>query len=416
VKLRIWLLIASLLSLPLGCAIRKDLETPFNNPSNKPVVEVPDDATHGTPFCSPNANGKFDAQTIQMKSGMGAGGVAWADGGGCVMRPIREVWAALQNLEAMKWDDADSLNFERVDHPNGDFTHLYSITYYKSTIIGNIEWMIEWFHGFDQGTFDAPLRVNISYQRVKGTSNIPVWQGGITLSRVKNGVTSIGIHNEFKARQGNSENVQSAQDAVAEVTRKARAVAPDWARLNTGFRDNPSEPDKPIPASGDNPIETGICVKGTDGKYAATVNFTFGTNNDVAWIKWQGCVNITSASLLSAVQNHAAIKWRNAEKVQSTIVNASEQAVQYRISHWFKPDTVWTMIWDYSLIKTAFQITPATREFPAWSGAFTFNEVEPAVTELSLEMQLQTETISDSLNQAKTLAQGLITDLTNSAH
>lgn len=413
-KLKIWLLIATLLSIPMGCAIRKDMETPFINPTNKPTVQVPDDATNGTPFCSPNADGKFDAQTIQMKAGMGAGGVAWADGGGCVLRPIREVWAALQNLEAMRWDDTDSMTFERVDHPNADFTHLYSITYYKSTIIGNIDWMIQWFHGFDQGTFDAPLRVNVSYQRVKGTSNIPVWQGGITLSRVKNGVTSIGIHNEFKARQGNSENVQSAQDSVVEITRKARTVAPDWTRLNTGFRDNPSEPDKPVP--GETPVEIGICVKGADGKYAATANFTFGTSNNVAWTKWQGCVNLTSAALLAAAQNHTAIKWRNAEKVQLTIVNANEQSVQYRISHWFKPDTVWTMIWDYSPVRAAFQITPATPEFPAWSGALSFNEVEPAITELSLEMQLQTETVSDSLNQAKTLAQGLITDLTNNAH
>lgn len=415
-KLKIWLLIAALLSMPSGCAIRKDLETPFTNPTNKPAVEVPDDATNGTAFCSPGADGKFDAQTIQMKSGMGADGIAWADGGGCVLRPIREVWAVLQNLEAMRWDDTDSANFERTDHPNPDFTHLYSVTYYKSTIIGNIEWTIQWFHGFDQGTFDAPTRVNITYQRVRGTSNIPVWQGGITLSRVKNGVTSIGIHNEFKARQSNSENVQSAQDSITEITRKARTVAPDWTRLNTGFRDNPEEPDKPVPGTGGASEESGICVKGADGSYPAAANFTSGMNNDVAWSKWQGCVNFSAASLLAAAQNHAAVKWRNAEKVQAAIVSASVQSVQYRISHWFKADTIWTMIWDYSPVKAVFQITPATREFPVWNGALTFNEIEPSVTELSFEMQLRTEKAGDSLNQAKSLTQGLMTDLTNNAH
>jgi len=338
------------------------------------------------------------------------------------MRPIREVWAALQNVEAMRWEDTDRMTFERTDHPNPDFTHLYSITYFKSTIIGNIDWTIQWFHGFDQGTFDAPLRVNVSYKRVKGTSNIPVWQGGITLSRVKNGVTSIGIHNEFKARQSNAENVQSAIDSVVEITRKARTVAPDWAKLNTGFHENPDEPDKPVPGggggggTGGGPTGgTGICVKGADGRYGAVVDYTFGTSNGVAWTKWHGCVNFTAASLLAAAQNHAAIKWRNAEKVQASVVNASQQAVQYRISRWFRPDMIWSMIWDYTAAKAAFMITPATREFPVWNGALEFNEVDRAVTELSLEMQLQTENASDSLNQAKTLTQGLITDLSNNA-
>lgn len=409
------LLIACVLTFPLACAIRKDMPTPFVNPTNKPKVDVPEDATNGTKYCEPDANGRFDSATVHIEGGLGANAVAWADGGGCVLRPIREVWAALQNMDAMKWDETDRMTFARTDHPNTDFTHLYGVTYYKSTIIGLIDWTIQWFHGFDIGTFDEPLRVNIQYKKVNGTSNIPVWEGGITLSKVKNGVTSIGIHNEFKARQSNGENVQSAKDSIIELTRKARTAAASWENLNTGFRDNPAQPDKPVQGNNGGPGNNAgaICVKGRDGKYAATVDYTSGVTNSNAWTKWRGCVNATAAKLISAAQNHAAIKWRNAEKVQASVVSPSEQSVQYRISRWFRPDIAWTMLWDYAPSQVSFSISPSTKEFPVWSGTIQFNEIEPAVTEMSLDMEFKND--GDSLSQAKTLTQGLVIDLSNNA-
>lgn len=408
------LLIACLLSLPIACAIRKDMPTPFINPTNKPKVDVPEDATNGTKYCAPDANGRFDAATVALEGGLGANAIAWADGGGCVMRPIREVWAALQNMEAMKWDDTDRMTFSRTDHPTADFTHLYAVTYYKSTIIGPIDWTIQWYHGFDVGTFDAPSRINIQYKKVNGTSNIPVWEGGITLSRVKNGVTSIGIHNEFKARQSNGENAQSAKDSIIEITRKARTAAADWEKLNTGFRENPAQPDKPVQGPGGGNTTAGaICVKGRDGRYGSTVDFTLGMANGSAWAKWRGCVNTTAAKLIAAAQNHAAIKWRNAEKVQASVISPSEQSAQYRISRWFRPDIAWTMLWDYTASQVKFEISPQTKEFPVWSGTIQVHEIEPSVTELSLDMDFKND--GDSLSQAKSLAQGLIIDLSNNA-
>ncbi len=235
-KIKSFFIVALVTALPLGCAIRKNLETPFNNPVNKPVVDVPVDATHGTKYCSPDAVGGFDVDKIALDGGLNSAGVGWADGGGCVSRPIREVWAALQNLEALKWDDVDRFTAVRTVHPSPDFTHLYAITYFKGTIIGTIDWTIQWFHGFDQGTFELPTRVNITYQKVHGTSNIMVWQGGITLSKVNDTMTSIGIHSEFKARQSNSENVQSSKDSLTELVRKARTAAPDWVRLESDLK------------------------------------------------------------------------------------------------------------------------------------------------------------------------------------
>lgn len=238
-----WMMIALLVSLTSACAIRANLDTPFTNPENKPGVDVPGDASKGTKYCMPDADDNFDGQTTVVDGGLGDQGIAWADGGGCVLRPIREVWAALQNIDAMKWVGADRESFTRVDHPKANFTHLYTITSFKGTAIGPIEWTIEWFHGFDIGTFDLPSRVNVKFQKVKGTSNIPIWEGAITLSKVRSGVTSLGFHTNFRARQGNSENVQSAKDTISEIIKKARTAAPDWVMLNTGFHASPGIPD-----------------------------------------------------------------------------------------------------------------------------------------------------------------------------
>jgi hypothetical protein len=149
----------------------------------------------------------------------------------------------------MKFKAVASFIYQRSVEPESNdpsITHLYEITYYKQTILGPINWTIDWYHGFDKGTFEAPQRVNINYQRVRGTSNIPIWHGGIVLSRVSNSVTSIAIRNEFKARQSSSANENSARNALSEMIQNARNGAPDWNRLNSGLKDNPKKPDDPL--------------------------------------------------------------------------------------------------------------------------------------------------------------------------
>jgi len=231
-------LIVAVLVLASSCAVRKNLETPYTNPTDKPAVDDGSgggggDVPTGTKFCMPDANGNFDGATIVLQSGQTAtDGSAWAEGGGCILRPIRDVWATLNNLEAMKFKAADSFTAVRTVHPKPEFTHLYEITYAKSTIIGPINWTIDWYHGFDKGTFEAPERVNVNYQRIRGTSNIPIWYGGIVLSKINSAVTSIGIRNNFKARQSSAANEASAKSALSEMVTNARTGAPDWNRLD----------------------------------------------------------------------------------------------------------------------------------------------------------------------------------------
>jgi hypothetical protein len=201
----------------------------------------------GTKFCMPGANKKFAEDPPVIQVSMNSDGSASAVGGGCVLRPLREIWATINNLDVMKFVAADSYTATRTVNPMNGFTHLYEITYSKSTPIGSISWTIDWFHGYDIGTFLAPGQVNIKYDRVSGTSLIPVWNGGIVLTKVLDNVTSIAILNTFKAAQSDSANESSAHDALNEMIGHARDGAADWTNLNSGLKADPSQPDPPTP-------------------------------------------------------------------------------------------------------------------------------------------------------------------------
>jgi hypothetical protein len=222
-----------LLVFTISCAMRKNLETPFNNPQNTPVINDGGGGSSGTKFCAPDTTGKFDGVAVAMTSGLNSNdGSAWAEGGGCVERPIREAWAVINNVQAMKFKAADRVSFVRTVNPKPGFTHLYDVTYYKSTIIGDLNWTIDWYHSYDKGTFAAPQGVNINYQRTRGTSNIPVWSGGIVLTKVTDKITSIAIRNNFKARQSSSDNEDSARSALSEMIDHIRNADPDWDALD----------------------------------------------------------------------------------------------------------------------------------------------------------------------------------------
>lgn len=249
-----------------GCAIRDNLETPFNNATNSPILHDGSGGNggQGNPnepkYCVPDAQGHYDGTALSVQVGMTPAGAGQAMGGGCVLRPIREVWAVTNNLEEMKFEAADRFEGTRTINPEPQFTHLYQVTYWKSSGIPiTIHWTMEWKHGVGAGTFLEPQVINIKYQKTKGTGQMPIWQGGFVLTKVTDTVTSVAILNQFLAAQGDEENQHDALDAFNEFFRHMRNGPPDWTRLNTGFKDNPDQPDPaPTPATVDSSATTAL--------------------------------------------------------------------------------------------------------------------------------------------------------------
>ena len=247
-----------MMAVASGCAIRKNLDSaPFNPTNTAPANDGPigKDASKGTKYCQPASDGTFTDAALQIDTGTSADGVAWAEGGGCVTRSIRETWAVLNNLELMKFNEIDRFSADRQINPNADFSLLYTVTYYKDTPIGAINFTLAWYHGVSQGTFDDPQEVNIEFQRTKGTSMIPIWHGGIGLIKVTDNVTSISIRNDFLSRAlSASANITKAHDALAEMIGKARSGTPDWNRLDAGLSNQPVPAPSSSPTPGPTPI------------------------------------------------------------------------------------------------------------------------------------------------------------------
>ncbi len=402
--------IICILTFNLSCAIRKDLETPSPIPANKPGLDdgSGSDPTQGTKFCKPDSNGNFDGVTNELQSGQNSSdGSAWAEGGGCVLKPIREVWATLNNLEVMRFQAADSFTYQRTINPEPNLTHLYVVTYYKDTAVGPIDWTIDWFHGFDKGTFEAPQRVNINYQRVRGTSNIPIWHGGIVLSKVNKAVTSIAIRNDFKARQSSAANEGSARSALVEMITHSRSGTPDWSRLNTGLKVNPDQPDPPI--TGSPGSASPFCVKDKEGHYPTQAQVTEGSEAGVSWVKARACLALQTTTIYKAAQNPLGLLWKNASRAKVSSINR----ISYEKDRPFARAIKWDMSWEYHDSLITFKIDPATQEFPVWSGSLSIVEIEPGETALDIDNQFLTNVVSQSLEQNKTVTLGLLRDLTN---
>lgn len=256
---RIFCSIGAVLALS-SCAMRKNLQTPISVPviasnnsdgskSSDPQIaagipnynkncrdsNAPLCTAYSTPYCAPDAKGQYPNNNTQGTSGMNSDGSAWAEGGGCVLHPIREVWAAFNNISQMKMDAADSYALEIPKiHLSPTITNFYQITYYKSTFIGSIQWTLQWFHGLLSGTFEQPQVVEIVYKRTSGTAFIPVWDGKIVLAWLNNSTTAFYIYNHFRS-VGQSENdiKRDAEDFGLEMLTKARTVKPDWQSLNS---------------------------------------------------------------------------------------------------------------------------------------------------------------------------------------
>jgi hypothetical protein len=420
-----------------GCAIRKDLDTSDFHPVNKPITDDSvgtSDASNGTKYCQPTKDGRFDEAPVNLQSGTSPAGLAWAEGGGCILRPIREVWAALNNLEAMRFIDTDRFIYDRTVNPNSQFTHLYNITYYKDTVIGPIEFTLQWYHGVAKGTFEAPEQITIPYQRVRGTSMIPTWHGGIDLTRVSNTVTSIAIRNDFVSRAlSTSMNLTKARDALTEMIGHARTAQPDWQRLNAGLKDNPSAAD--VAVSNKPKASRAFCIKDSSGHYPSETDIATGAVGFVSWIKVRVCLAISSEAVSQAVKDPTGIHWQNAGSAAIVPPVASAAAggapvktlaVSYRRGRFLRSAIQWSMNWEYDFtpatsgnrasLVVSYKIDPATTEFPVWNGKLSVTEVEPGVSEIEIENRFLSDVVSDSPDLNKSLTLGLLSDLTAAAN
>jgi hypothetical protein len=182
----------------------------------------------GSEFCTPKQDGTFDGNAIVIQSSGNDGHHDFAIGGGCIPRPIREVWAASQNGAAWAWSDATERSFGPQTSSDPRVAFLFEGAYSAGNSPFTQDWTMQYFHVLSTGTTAQPLRVILTYKKVQGTSYISYWQGTVDLRVVRGEMTAVAVRNDLSAAmQGPSD----AEAAVRDVVTRLRTTPALWNYL-----------------------------------------------------------------------------------------------------------------------------------------------------------------------------------------
>ena len=177
-------------------------------------------------FCRPDASGKYLSEAPAIQTGQG-NGYYFGHGGGCILRPLREVWAVAMNHELMKWNGVDEFTYQDLT-PTGGAVKDVRIHYTVHRFIFTVSWDMDWISSVLAGTIQDPDQLEIDYRKVSGTSHIRLWQGSMHLVRLAQNVTGITMDNAVDADQTDQSD---AGDTIKDVILKLRTGAPNWREL-----------------------------------------------------------------------------------------------------------------------------------------------------------------------------------------
>jgi hypothetical protein len=162
-----------------------------------------------------------------VAKGQLASGAYFAEGGGCLTRPLREAWAALQSGPAVKWKDASLNDFKSIPTNEVDFNFLAS--YQAGPFFAPQHWEMEWQHSLKEGSLDHPRQVRVRYYKVPGlTKHIRHWQGTLDLTWLSEKITAVAIHNEIR---GTLINEEKAAGGLVDILENLKSKPPNWTWL-----------------------------------------------------------------------------------------------------------------------------------------------------------------------------------------
>jgi hypothetical protein len=151
--------------------------------------------------------------------------------GGCINRPIKEVFATLVNFAAMKPDPVDRIiptQRKDLEDPTKNMFYVIDVRNVKGSIIGDIKWDVQYRYSVTKGSYDKPRQVAVNYQRTWGSSFVEMIKGGYVLDKVNDNVTSFVMTQVIKTAQYSQGDMR--RDLTTDL-RKARTAQPLWANL-----------------------------------------------------------------------------------------------------------------------------------------------------------------------------------------
>ncbi len=224
----LYLLIVFFLS---GCGSQDGDDTPFiKEPESSPSTQIdPNKKTElSTTVCKYDATQKTWVSIEPMIIDKHATEERYfAKGGGCVYRPMTETWAVSHSALGVKWRDANMDGLSKVQDPSTPF--FFEANYSAGPSMFKQRWVIAFMHLFEGKSFETK-KVEIQYQKIKGTKHIGYWKGKILLESLSESVTSVLIENEI---EGTQIGMEKAEGGIADLLTNFREQNPEWIYLKS---------------------------------------------------------------------------------------------------------------------------------------------------------------------------------------
>jgi len=187
-------------------------------------------AVFNTDFCQVDGNGGLSPDLLQVSDGERIR----VEGGGCINRPIREVWGAVLNHGSMKPDDVNDYSASyRPDLVDASQSVVFAFnianTVHALGGLVNPSWTVIWYHSVKLGTYAKPKQIVINYEKVDGTNHIKYQKGGWVLERVSPTVTSFVIDQSVSADRY---DVKKGNSDFNSIINKLRTVTPSYDLLD----------------------------------------------------------------------------------------------------------------------------------------------------------------------------------------
>jgi hypothetical protein len=143
-------------------------------------------------------------------------GIDWAAGRALMKMPIGALYAKLLDHRNMKDMKKTTLSTTVLERPGYlDFHHVDIVVTLRALFIKvKVAWTEEWGYSLVEGTREAPHRIVVSYQKIRGSRYIKHQCGSYVLQARDAGTTDLSLYEELRADRRSAEDTRNMHTGI----------------------------------------------------------------------------------------------------------------------------------------------------------------------------------------------------------
>ena len=144
------------------------------------------------------------------------GGIDWASRRALVNLPIAALYARILDHRYLKDMKKTTLSVTVLERPGYlELHHVDVVVSVRALLVKlKIAWTEEWGYRLVEGTGEAPRRIVVSYQKIRGTRYIRHQCGSYVLQARDDGNTDLSLYEEVDAERRSAENTRDMQAGI----------------------------------------------------------------------------------------------------------------------------------------------------------------------------------------------------------